>query len=113
MPNIEVAIVLAPEDRARRAALRPALIEIHRARVAARALSETLNFRLGSPPFFLKQRCGSVLEGSTRDGILRYLFEDCALDTGRRELRRGEALVAIEPQVFDLLVHLIGHRDRV
>jgi TolB-like protein len=46
-------------------------------------------------------------------GILRYLFEDCVLDTDRRELRRGTALVAVEPQVFDLLVHLIRHRDRV
>jgi TolB-like protein len=44
---------------------------------------------------------------------LRYLFEDCVLDTDRRELRRGTALVAVEPQVFDLLVHLIRHRDRV
>src|SRR5579862_7565290 len=31
----------------------------------------------------------------------------------RRELRRGASLVAVEPQVFDLLVHLIQHRDRV
>ena len=31
----------------------------------------------------------------------------------RRELHRGEGPVAIEPQVFDLLVHLIRHRDRV
>jgi TolB-like protein len=44
---------------------------------------------------------------------LRYLFGDCALDTERRELRRGTSLVAVEPQVFDLLVHLIRHRDRV
>jgi TolB-like protein/cytochrome c-type biogenesis protein CcmH/NrfG len=44
---------------------------------------------------------------------LRYLFEDYALDTDRRELRRGTALIAVEPQVFDLLVHLIRHRDRV
>ena len=44
---------------------------------------------------------------------MRYLFEDCALDTDRRELRRGTALVAVEPQVFDLLVHLIRHRERV
>jgi TolB-like protein len=44
---------------------------------------------------------------------LRYLFEDCALDTDRRELRRGTFLVAVEPQVFDLLVHLIQHRHRV
>ena len=44
---------------------------------------------------------------------MRYLFEECALDTDRRELRRGAALVPVEPQVFDLLVHLIRHRDRV
>ena len=48
-----------------------------------------------------------------RDEIVRYLFEKCALDTERRELRRGTNLVAVEPQVFDLLVHLIRHRDRV
>lgn len=42
-----------------------------------------------------------------------YLFEDCVLDTDRRELRRGSALVAVEPQVFDLLVHLVRHRHRV
>jgi TolB-like protein len=44
---------------------------------------------------------------------LRYLFEDCSLDTDRRELRRGRDLVGVAPQVFDLLVHLIRHRDRV
>ena len=44
---------------------------------------------------------------------MRYLFENCALDTDRRELRREANLVAVEPQVFDLLVHLIRHRDRV
>ena len=44
---------------------------------------------------------------------MRYLFEGCALDTDRRELRRETDLVAIEPQVFDLLVYLIRHRDRV
>ena len=44
---------------------------------------------------------------------MRYLFEDCTLDTDRRELRRGTNLIAIEPQAFDLLVHLIRHRDRV
>jgi TolB-like protein len=44
---------------------------------------------------------------------MRYLFEDCVLDMDRRELRRGPALRAIEPQVFDLLAHLIRHRHRV
>jgi TolB-like protein/Tfp pilus assembly protein PilF len=42
-----------------------------------------------------------------------YLFGDCALDTERRELRRGSTLVEIEPQVFDLLEFLIRTRDRV
>jgi len=44
---------------------------------------------------------------------LLYLFEDFALDTDRRELRRGDRLLAIEPKVFDLLVHLAGNRERV
>jgi TolB-like protein len=44
---------------------------------------------------------------------VRYLFEDCALDTDRRELRRGTKLVPVEPQVFDLLEFLIRNRDRV
>jgi DNA-binding winged helix-turn-helix (wHTH) protein len=44
---------------------------------------------------------------------LLYLFEDCALDTDRRELRRGDEVVAIQPQVFDLLKYLIRNRDGV
>jgi TolB-like protein len=44
---------------------------------------------------------------------LRYLFEDFALDTDRRELHRGEQLVAVEPKVFDLLVYVIANRERV
>jgi TolB-like protein/cytochrome c-type biogenesis protein CcmH/NrfG len=44
---------------------------------------------------------------------LLYFFDAYALDTGTRELKRGPALVALEPQVFDLLVFLIENRDRV
>jgi len=44
---------------------------------------------------------------------LRYLFENCLLDTDRRELRRGSELVAIPPQVFDLLDYLIRNREHV
>src|SRR5688572_12231823 len=40
-------------------------------------------------------------------------FGDYAIDTDRRELMRGGTLVAIEPQVFDLLVYLIENRERV
>jgi DNA-binding winged helix-turn-helix (wHTH) protein/pimeloyl-ACP methyl ester carboxylesterase len=42
-----------------------------------------------------------------------FLFEDFALDVGRRELRRESGPIAVEPQVFDLLVYLIENRDRV
>jgi len=44
---------------------------------------------------------------------LLYLFEDYALDPERRELRRGPDVMAVEPQVFDLLVYLVQQRDRV
>ena len=44
---------------------------------------------------------------------LRYLFEDFALDTDRRELRRDGRLIRLAPQVFDLLHYLIDNRGRV
>ena len=44
---------------------------------------------------------------------MRYLFESYALDTDRRELRRGTELVAVPPQVFDLLDYLIRNREHV
>jgi adenylate cyclase len=44
---------------------------------------------------------------------LRYLFDDCALDTDLRELHRGSDLVPLTPQVFDLLDYLIRNRERV
>jgi adenylate cyclase len=42
-----------------------------------------------------------------------YEFNDYCLDITRQELRRGDALVAVEPQVLDLLHYLIRNRDRV
>ena len=44
---------------------------------------------------------------------IRWQFDNCSLDVERRELRRAGALVAVEPQVFDLLVHLIRNRGHV
>ena len=40
-------------------------------------------------------------------------FGDCELDLDRYELRRAGLLVPIEPQVFDVLVHLASHPARV
>ena len=42
-----------------------------------------------------------------------YSFEDFVLDADLRELRRGEAVIAIQPQVFDLLEYLIRKRQHV
>ena len=42
-----------------------------------------------------------------------YYFDKYSLDGDLRELRRETDLVPVEPQVFDLLQHLIRHRDRV
>jgi DNA-binding winged helix-turn-helix (wHTH) protein/predicted ATPase len=42
-----------------------------------------------------------------------FVFSGYVLDTGRRELRRGESVRSVQPQVFDLLEYLIRNRDRV
>jgi adenylate cyclase len=44
---------------------------------------------------------------------LRYLFEEFAFDTDRRELHRGADILSVAPQVFDLLDYLIRNRERV
>jgi DNA-binding winged helix-turn-helix (wHTH) protein len=42
-----------------------------------------------------------------------FSFAASTLDGERRELRHGAEPVAVEPQVFELLVHLVQNRDRV
>jgi pimeloyl-ACP methyl ester carboxylesterase/DNA-binding winged helix-turn-helix (wHTH) protein len=44
---------------------------------------------------------------------MRYRFAEYAFDTSRRELRRGEITVPVEPQVFDIIEFLIRNRDGV
>ena len=44
---------------------------------------------------------------------MEFVFGDHLLDVHRRELRCGAELIAIEPQVFDLLVYLLQNRHRV
>src|SRR5437016_10175269 len=66
-------------------------------------------------PKFMMQRLGrrglrlAVTTGETLD----FGFGDFAIDVARHELRRGGELVSIEPQVFDLLVHLVRNRGRI
>ena len=44
---------------------------------------------------------------------MEFAFGDQVLDVDRRELRRDGERVALQPQVFDLLVYLVLNRDRV
>ena len=57
------------------------------------------------------------MRGASEPGFgganMQLLFCDHTLDPDRRELRRGSEPIAVEPQVFDLLIHLIRNRDRV
>jgi DNA-binding winged helix-turn-helix (wHTH) protein len=54
-----------------------------------------------------------ALRSGSSGAEMLYLFDNFVLDPARRELRRGDALVAVQPQVFDLLEYLITNRDRV
>ena len=44
---------------------------------------------------------------------VRVAFSDCELDLGRHELRRAGRVVALEPQVFDVLAYLARQGDRL
>src|SRR5262245_57915153 len=48
-----------------------------------------------------------------RGAALNFRFADFEINVARQELRRAGVIVHIEPQVFDLLVHLIRNRDRI
>lgn len=41
-----------------------------------------------------------------------YLFGAFRLDPATRELRRGDAAIAVPPRAFDCIVYLVEHRDR-
>jgi DNA-binding winged helix-turn-helix (wHTH) protein len=44
---------------------------------------------------------------------MRYVFEDCELDTEAYELRRAGEPVPLQPQVFEVLAHLLRHSGRL
>src|SRR5262245_1279155 len=47
-----------------------------------------------------------------RDGPA-FRFANFEIDVARQELRRAGDLIPVEPQVFDLLVHLVRNRNRI
>ena len=44
---------------------------------------------------------------------MNFRFADFEINVARRELRRAGTIVHTEPQVFDLLVHLVRNRQRI
>src|SRR6188768_2944580 len=45
--------------------------------------------------------------------VVKYRFAGFEIDLSQQELRRLGEAVHIEPQVFDLIVHLVRNRDRI
>ena len=80
-------------------------------------LSGGFNLPLPYASFSCWRGCDSTAVGIPKPATwarnLLYSFENHVLDTDRRELKRGSELIALEPQVFDLLVYLVQNRDRV
>jgi TolB-like protein len=50
---------------------------------------------------------------SLRSAGAKIVFGEHVLDPDRRELTRGSEAIAVGPQVFDVLVHLVRNRERV
>src|SRR5689334_24723935 len=44
---------------------------------------------------------------------MKYQVAEYLIDTARYRISHGETVLPAEPKVFDLLVYLIRHRDRV
>ena len=44
---------------------------------------------------------------------MKYRFSEFEIDLSQHELRRDGVSVHIEPQVFDLIVHLVRNHDRI
>ena len=55
----------------------------------------------------------AALQSICQGDKVQFFFSNHVLDTDRRELRRGSTPIAVEPQVFDLLIYLVQNRDRV
>src|SRR5215510_13490048 len=45
--------------------------------------------------------------------VVQYRFAEYEIDLSQQELRRLGEFVHIEPQVFDLIVHLVRNHDRI
>src|SRR5262245_23734379 len=88
-------------------------LEREGANTGADALNIQITFPNFGPISCAFRACWSLGGAPREEGSVRYLFEDCTLDTDRRELRRGGDVRPVAAQVFDLLEYLIRNRARV
>lgn len=79
-------------------------------------LSDGLTLPLPNACFYWPRGCDTIvfsIPSGDLGGKLLYSFENYIMDTDRRELMRGSELIALAPQVFDLLVYLVQNREHV
>ena len=85
-------------------------IHVHCATILAKLHLEDLN---ELAPYFLTPGHEAVPPVQPAPVEAHYLFEDYVLDTGRRELYRRGALIPLEPKVYQVLLYLAQHADRL
>src|SRR5258705_8542144 len=56
---------------------------------------------------------GRRIASATTEVVLKYRSAEFEIDLSHQELRRLGEPVHIEPQVFDLIVHLVRNHDRI
>ena len=56
---------------------------------------------------------GTLGSEAARGGAMRYIFGDYVLDTQRHELHYAGEPIKLRRKVFQVLVYLLAHRDRV
>jgi hypothetical protein len=84
------------------------------ARVPAAGENPTIAYRPGPTRHPPTTRPSPVMARTTGHNLaVRYRFDDSVLGTTRYQLSRGGDLLHVEPQVFDVLAHLVERRDRV
>jgi TolB-like protein/DNA-binding winged helix-turn-helix (wHTH) protein len=62
---------------------------------------------------FVNRRLATGPRVGLTEVVSKYRFADFEIDLGQQELRRLGEAVHIEPQVFDLIVHLVRNHDRI
>src|ERR1044072_5699590 len=73
---------------------------------AWRSSSEALGFSSGSA-------CFAHLSPTVAGPLMQCRLAEFEIDLSQQELRRSGKSVHIEPQVFDLIVHLVRNHDRI